>query len=115
VIVAALIVTGLAIVLTRTARAVRRRAMADAQIDAETLEIETDAGPSEDGSNDVPRIEGIAIVEVVETDAILEATRITRHDAEGFRAETTPWEDDGGSGPGDGDGMPIFDESPTVG
>ena len=46
----------------------------------------------------------------------LEATRITnRDDAQSIRSGTTPWEDDGGSGPGDGDGMPIFDESPTAG
>jgi hypothetical protein len=116
VVIAAVIVAGLAIALTRVARTVRQRAIARAETDAEVLEIEADAGPSDDGSTDVPRIEGIAIVEVVETDAILEATRITnRPDAQGVRAQTTPWEDDGGSGPGDGDGMPIFDESPTAG
>ena len=116
VVIATLIVTGLAIALTRAARAARRRAAAGIETDAEVLEIEADAGPSGDGSSDAPRIEGIAIVEVVETDAILEATRITnRQDAQSVRSGTTPWEDDGGSGPGDGDGMPIFDESPTAG
>jgi hypothetical protein len=116
VVIAALIVTGLAIALTRAARAVRRRALTGAQTDAELLEIERDGGLAGDGSTDVPGIEGIAIVEVIEVDAIAEATRIANgQDAQGLRAETAPWEDDGVSDAGDGDGMPVFDETQTTG
>jgi hypothetical protein len=116
VVIAALIVAGLAIVATRVARTVRHRAMTRLQTDADVLDIEPDTASSGDAATDGPRIEGIAIVEVVETDAIAEATRITnRTELQGVRAETTPWEEDGGSNPGSGDGMPVFDETQTAG